>query len=290
MIYDSEVVRKNMKYMRELYGIKQTELAEVLHITQHGLSQYETGERKLRKYEFVQTLANYFRIPVEQFVKEDLSEIISFHSINDVESIFEFFEIMFPIFKSSKALEDEYFKMAYASLKNILDISKKNRVVSVEKLENCMELFIKSYNRFGTIESVANVLGFVLLIYVPAFDREKQKLGEAIYKQNAIDKDVMKHYYLGNRIDDSFVNEEFIEENSAFVLECIECLKRKSEWFELGDYYLALRYLVGVVDNGHKEDMNILIGEELMRTLVELKNKYATAYWNKKYQLFDDKE
>lgn len=103
MIYDSEIVRKNMKYMRELYGIKQTELAEVLHITQHGLSQYETGERKLRKYEFVQTLANYFRIPVEQFVKEDLSEIISFHSINDVESIFEFFEIMFPIFKSSKA-------------------------------------------------------------------------------------------------------------------------------------------------------------------------------------------
>lgn len=83
MIYDSEIVRKNMKYMRELYGIKQTELAEVLHITQHGLSQYETGERKLKKYEFVQTLANYFRIPVEQFVKEDLSEIISFRSINE---------------------------------------------------------------------------------------------------------------------------------------------------------------------------------------------------------------
>lgn len=290
MVYDLEMVRKNMKFMRELYGLKQAELAEVLHITQHGVSQYETGERKLKNYELVQMVANYFRIPIEQFVKEDLSEMVVFNPINDIGYIFELFEIMFPIFESPKAFEDKYFKLAYDNLKNIIYDSKRKKYVSLKKIEDCVDQFIDSYNNFQTIESIANVLGFILLIYVPAFDKGKQKLGEAIYRRNTIDKEVVKNYFLGAESNDSFADEEFIEESSDFVLECIQFLKNNPKWSELGDYYLALRYIVGVVDNGHKEDMNVLIGEEIMGTLVELDNKYATAYWNKKYHTLLERE
>lgn len=33
MTYDTEIVRKNMKYLRKLYGVTQKELGEVLKIT-----------------------------------------------------------------------------------------------------------------------------------------------------------------------------------------------------------------------------------------------------------------
>ena len=57
-----------MKYMRKLYGVSQKELGEILNVMQHGISQYENGQRQLN-YELIQLLANYFRIQVEHFVK-----------------------------------------------------------------------------------------------------------------------------------------------------------------------------------------------------------------------------
>ncbi len=56
-----------------------------------------------------------------------------------------------------------------------------------------------------------------------------------------------------------------------------------------GDYYLALRYIIGMVENDNNQDMNILIGEEFMINLFELDNKYATLYLEKKSSFFLEK-
>jgi len=197
---------------------------------------------------------------------------------------------MFPIFKCTEGLADEYFKKGYDFLQCIRQASINNKYVSIQQMENCMESFVQSYNTFGTIEAIANVLGFVLLIYAPAFDKEKQHIGEAICKENRISKGVIKNFWLRKEVEDDPIKEEFIENNSDFILECISVLKKYSKWSELGDYYLALSYLVGVVDNDQREDMNNLIGEEFMYMLVQLGNKYASAYWNKKYDFLSKKE
>lgn len=282
MIHDPELVRKNMKFMRELYGVTQKELAEVLNVTQHGISQYETGKRSLC-YEQVQILANYFRIPIEQFVKEDLSEVMVLNPSLNLNYILDLFETMFPIFCSEKALEDKHFKKGYDILLSTIDASKNNRYIYSKQLDICIESFVESYNTNQTMEAIANALGFMLLIYAPAFDKEKTAIATEIYKENVISKKVIKKHILRNEMVNDPTKDQFIEENSEFILDGIRILKKSPKWAALGDYYLALRYIIGVVDNEYNDDMNALIGEELMSTLVELKNKYASAYWNKKY-------
>lgn len=72
-------------------------------------------------------------------------------------------------------------------------------------------------------------------------------------------------------------------------MEGIRILKEIPEWSQLGDYYLALRYIIGMVENDNNQDMNILIGEEFMINLFELDNKYATLYLEKKSSFFLEK-
>lgn len=238
----------SIRFVKFFHSVQTTSVktfAEVLNATQHGVSQYETGKRSL-SYDLVQLVANYFRIPVEQFVKEELSEVMVLNSSLNIKYLLELFDTMFPIFHSHKALEDEHFQKGYDILVSIIDAAKKNKYVSIEKLESCIESFIKSYNTSQTIEAVANVLGFILFVYAPAFDKEKQDIGIAIYESNTINKNILKKHFLRKKINNNPAQEDFIEENNEFVLDCIKVLKKHSKWSELGDYYLALRYIVGI--------------------------------------------
>ena len=289
MLFDLEIVRKNMKYMRKLYSLSQKEIGEILSVTQHGVSQYENGQRQLN-YELVQLLANYFRIPVEQFVKEDLSKVMVLNPSADINFVNDLFEIMFPVFSSEKALEDEAFRKGFKMLQNIIRDSKTMKAISSEYIYSCVELFIESYNNEETLESVANAMGLMILVLAPAYDKERQNIANAILKEKVINKQVIKDHVLRKEYIKDPLKEEFIEDNYEFILEGIRILKKASKWSDLGDYYLAVSYIMDTVNNEYDSDMNALIGEELMSTLVELENRYALAYWNKKYSFLKKNE
>lgn len=55
----------------------------------------------------------------------------------------------------------------------------------------------------------------------------------------------------------------------------IRVLKEDSAWSEVGDYYLALRFFIGLVDND--SDINVLreMGLELMVSYCAMGNEYA---------------
>lgn len=284
MIYNPELVRKNMKFMRNLYGISQSEIGEILNITQHGISQYENGQRQLN-YESIQILANYFRIPIEQFVKEDLSKIIVLNSSADINSINDFFETIFPIFSSPKISTDKNFKKGYDMLMNIIQASKTMQFISTEYIYSCIEFFIESYNNNQTLESIANAIGLMILVLVPAYDEEKQNIATALQKEKTINKKFIKNHILRKDYIEDPLKEEFIKEFGSFIIEYIRFLKKSPKWSDLGDYYLAISYIMDAIDNNYDTDMNTLIGEEIMNTLIKLKNKYAISYWKKKYGL-----
>lgn len=289
MVYDAEIVRKNIKYMRRFYGVTQTELSKVLKVEQHSISQYETGKRSLN-YEYVQLLANYFRIPIEKFVKEDLSNIMVYNLDVDIDFIFEFLDIIFPKFLVSETMEDVYFQKGCKCLNSIREDFKENKVISIKKYEECIDLFLQSYRKFQTLESIANTLGVILVFYAPQFTgKEEEEFGKEIYKQRRISKQVLKKYFLREEIVNNPIKKEFIEKYNDFVMEGIRILKEIPEWSQLGDYYLALRYITGMVENDNNQDMNILIGEKFMINLFELDNKYATLYLEKKGSFFLEK-
>lgn len=289
MLFDPELVRKNMKYMRKLYGLTQSQIGVVLGAAQNGVSQYENGQRQLN-YDFVQLLANYYRIPVEQFIKEDLSEVLVLNPRWDLNFIKEFFDIMFPVFCSEKALANEQFQKGYKKLDNIIKASKNMKPISSEYIYSSVEAFVDSYNCSQTMEAVANAIGLMILVLAPAYDKDKQGIANALLKANESNKEVNKECVLRKDYVKDSLKEEFIEDNSEFIFEGIRILKKSYKWADLGDYYLATCYIMGVVDNEHDNDMNALIGEELMSTLVTIENKYAVAYWNKKYGFLMENE
>ena len=62
---------------------------------------------------------------------------------------------------------------------------------------------------------------------------------------------------------------------NATVLSIIKMLKADPEWADLGDYYLGLRYVLGMVDTGLSLEMNKAVGMQMMLSLVQIGNDYA---------------
>ena len=49
--------------------------------------------------------------------------------------------------------------------------------------------------------------------------------------------------------------------------------------FDLADYYMALRYVIGMVANDYSDDLNKTIGMEMLLSFAELGNKYVIRYF-----------
>lgn len=50
-------------------------------------------------------------------------------------------------------------------------------------------------------------------------------------------------------------------------------MKEKEDWAALGDYYLALRYVAGMVETDFSDAMNLDIGSQMMLAFASLGNR-----------------
>ena len=121
----------------------------------------------------------------------------------------------------------------------------------------------------------------MILVYAPLFDKEILEKGEVMLTKRKIDS----KYLLSKQKENNSEKVEFIEEFDEFITDGIKILKKHRKWSELGDYYLAIRYIFNVVNNEYEKDINNMIGEEMLNVLVELENKYAIAFLKKRYEL-----
>ena len=65
---------KNLRYLRTRFDMKQKDIANLLGVSQKSISKYEKCERT-PTIENVIKLADYFGFTLDQFVKQDLSEV-----------------------------------------------------------------------------------------------------------------------------------------------------------------------------------------------------------------------
>lgn len=205
MEYNSEIARNNLKFLRKSYGLTQAELSKNLDFAQNGISQYETGARPLG-YEVAGMFANYFEVPFELFGNKNLSEIMIINSSIDVKDVLEVVDIIFPVFDSNNAKEDKYFKRGFDALSTIIkkakaeiitgEIGKKwnrevvenNKEATKEKIDNCVNDFVNSYNSFHTLESIANLVGVMILVYAPLFDKEITSINGVARSSDLVDR------------------------------------------------------------------------------------------------------
>lgn len=59
----------------------------------------------------------------------------------------------------------------------------------------------------------------------------------------------------------------------------LKALKSEQEWSDLADYYLALHYVVGMVDNNLSTEMNSAVGMQMMLSFMTLGNSHAFSFF-----------
>jgi len=75
------------------------------------------------------------------------------------------------------------------------------------------------------------------------------------------------------------MKKDFIEEYDKLINVLIKSLKENSEWSQLGDYYLALRYILNIIDNGYFKEFNQSVGIQMMQSFALLDNNYALNFF-----------
>ena len=98
---------------------------------------------------------------------------------------------------------------------------------------------------------------------------------------------MLKKYYLRDMSDnmpkqnDSDITLREMEDFEEAITEVMKELKHTTDFSDLVDYYMALRYLMGCVTNELTDEMNRSIGREMMWAFWEMGNKYAGQYLRK---------
>ena len=248
------------------------------------------------RYETSVSVAKFFNVPVELFLKSDLSELVGDYHNLTVEKFNSLGKVIFPILESSAA-DDIYFKRGIKLFnemeESIIEICKnKYDTVNYKKFENmlidkldvCIEMFIDSCNKYHSYEAAANVVGIVFSISELYCNKTALESVESISNQQKVDIKILLQILQSSNQDKG----DFIEMYDDLIIDAIKFLKKNEDWSELGDYYMALRFLMNATDNGYEKDMNMASGYSLMYQLYELDNKYAIDFWEKLEELFNE--
>lgn len=301
--------RNNLICLREANKESQENLAYNLGFrTKSTIANYEAGDRT-PNHRILQKIAIHYNITVDELCYGDLKYLIdkdlTDFPIDDWRKNKKISEIMFPVwgFKKDK-YDDPLFERGYEAQKKIRKYFYKDETSFDSKMfKTCHDSYIESVNENGTIESAANLLW--LYVFVSSIWNNKHLLGGIykLYSKQIDKKEFHKDYILKCFLDEKSNEDEAYTKKEGFVpadreLKILEkyvekdeevyallfrCLRKNSQGCEFADYYMALQYILNLVDNDYDAAMNQVMGMELMRKFVIMGNKYAIEF----FEIFD---
>ena len=269
---------RNIKHLRKIYGETQTELGDALGYSKSAIGSYETGE-KLPKHDTVIMIAKHYSIPVDTLLYSDLSKITKIDfPVKNSNELRLLFGIITPLVKTDQAMKNPEFKKAYLKCQDYLDAEVKGIQTSNTTFEIIFESFIKAGEETDIIEAQINVLWCIWQIWFSIRGRDSiDAFPSLLYKKEGRAKKLLE--IRTNVSSDTLqLRREFIDLINDDVIDIIRVLKKSAKWYELADYYMALRFVYGFCDSGESDEINEQIGAHMMSSLVDLKNKYAIKY------------
>lgn len=280
----------NIRGLRKSFGETQLDLAYALGLnTATSVSNYESGKR-LPDREMRVKIAKHYRITEEELVSGNFEGMRSIAKkvINDQRQRREDIEKIFPLVYSQKALENMCFAKGYELQLKMREEISKGMIVTEAEIDECFKWYEKASDE-GVIEAEANALswymifGFSLTFITP----EMYNNLNLFVKNGRTVKDAIKYGLLPS-FDGSMIGEEasdleearteFVKESRKEVVIAIYKLKHSKEYAELADYYTALCYKFGLINNSLSLEMNMAVGEEMMFSFSLMGNKYADKF------------
>lgn len=271
-------ISRNLHNARVAAGETQREVAGAVHVVHNAISQYETGERS-PDLQLTASLAAHFRIPVDQLISGQISgEKVSLSM--DWEGVIRLFDLMIPEAFSEKAMKNEYFTDGYQKLQLLWNMVKNPRQPFLESVmesaEVCFALALQQEPEQP--EAAANLIRLHVFRYFLLGDEEDLRVGKALLDGEGRKPDFQKN--LLRKKPGAVPNSrqrDYVRATQPRVMELLRILRRSPEYRDLAEHYLAMRYLLAMVENDSSEDSNRDFGTELVMDYAALGNPYARA-------------
>ncbi len=268
----------NLRAMRKAVGETRRDLAEAVGVDLKTIDAYENGTISVPP-QMLTALAKHFYCSVDRMMYEDLSHATMIRS--DIYSTWKRMEDIFPIVHSEMAMENEFFRSAFQYHHDVFGRFQSFNQPPLQNATICLELYTKAIED-STIEPevTANMasLSFMTLYLVkwskliriqPQTQRQPINQTEAAIRSAFVRLGPVMEPFARQYEENDFLHD---------VREMLITLKQSSRYSDLGDYYLALQYVLNIVDNDMPIASNTVAGAEMMRTLLFIKNKYARKY------------
>ena len=275
---NKNLLGKSLQHLREMHGETLTELGDAVYLGNTTIKNYESGNRD-PKPQVLSALAKHYGKTVDELLHTDLSEIGKMDfKLEDPKAMVELWKIMIPLSSSEKALENANFKKGYNKCCAILDSFSKNDPVMGHVISDCFELFSKAVEEDELPEAVANMMWLLFLNWSQIMDQSMMEAFSSLLyprkNQPSANKVIMK---AKSNVSDEVLRKrkEFIEDLDDSAIEIIKALKSEPDWSDLGDYFLGMKYLVGMVDSGLSSEMNEAVGMQMLLSQVQLGNEFA---------------
>lgn len=283
------IIGNNIKNLRVSFGVTQWELALSLGLSSpNTLSNYEKGIRSPDN-EMLKKLSRYFGVTETELINGDFSRIphISEEKINALSSKIAM-EKLFPVVFSENALKHPDFQKAFGIQGEFICALIEGKTdFSFERIKICTELYERAA-KDNIPEAVANILFFSMLFgLMKTSDNEKSREYFPFIQKNGIKlRDYLSMFFSYDELysdeeTEDAVRKEFLKNNEVEIISNILTLKKSCEYYELGEYYFALRFLLNLISNSQTEQMNRTIGTEILLQLSLSGNKYADRFFEK---------
>lgn len=285
---DLKKLGANIRSLRMAFGETQEQLGEAIFVEKNTVSYYENGKREPNKETLI-AIAKHYSISVGELLHSDLTEIGTITV--DQNAFWKNIDIIFPIISSEKALSNENFKKAFDAHKEFYDQLHKRNLDGIDKLDICEGGYQAAMEDDGIeVEAAANIIALWLLFmtFIKVVPESLKNQPASLRQVAARDEETRK---VIEDIDPSFeadmkeiLGEINTEELKNEISQMLTVVKKSRAWTDLAYYYLALQYLLNLVDNDLGQGYNQRIGGEMMHAFFSVNNQYAAHYLEYNYE------
>lgn len=280
---DSEnMSSKNFKFFWKFHNDKQEVLSKILGVSQSTISAY-ANEKMTIPAHILKKIAYRYNVSVDDLLNKDLSSIYDLPLAINIDDLPEITMRTFPLLTSNIAKNNADFNKAHEinlSLFKLDNISELDSKICV--YEHAIELYKKAWDESKTYVALANCISLILLIST-IYGQRNLELAQMSYdkddKETIEIKPILRELNKSN-IDNKYKDkcEAFIEKYYDVVFENIKLLKRKTEFADLGDFYLSICYLVGFVTGSFDYISCVNAAFMMLFQQFDLDNKYAEKF------------
>ena len=268
---DVKRIANNLRILRKYKGDTREELAEKLNgYSSNTIASYELGRRNA-PMDYIEDVAKLYGVSVNMIREQTLTRALldSYNSSIDIAEFFEMYEFYFLAVATSEfAKENQHFKKADEYRKRIENMDFMEMMVNTTR-----NLYYKSFAEDGILAGAANTIMMLLMEYSQV-DGFSLNLSSKSRIENLTNGDV--YIQARNLFSDLTPKRKaFIQSTQEIYDKCIKALGDVDHARIYAEYYTALKYFFGMVDNERDYRENLEFGLVMLKEFSLIGNPFA---------------